>query len=217
MQNEQPDIHIIGHWNYTDSVIKNMYVVSNCEEVEFFVNGKSKGKVKPENGFQFLFPNIHFEKGIIKAIGYNNGKEVCNHVLKTAGLPEKLKLTVISSPKGLLADGSDVALIDFEVVDADGNRCPLDESRVDFEVSGPCIWRGGYNGGVVGSTNNKYLKTECGINRVAIRSTLTAGTITITARHDAMAPVSVQIVSKPVTIEGGLMKDSPATLTGLTK
>jgi len=217
MQNEQPDIHIIGHWNYTDSVTKNVYVVSNCEEVEFFVNGKSKGKAKPENGFQFTFPNIHFVPGVIKAIGYNKGVAVCNMELKTVGAPKKLKLTVLNGTKGLQADGSDVALIDFEVVDANGNRCPLDESRVDFEVSGPCIWRGGYNGGVIGSTNNKYLNTECGINRVAIRSTLTSGTITITAKRVGMTPVTVQIPSKPVTNIGGLMKEIPQILPGLAK
>jgi len=217
MQNEQPDIHILGHWNYSDSITKNMYVVSNCDEVEFFVNGKSKGKSKPENGFQFTFPNIHFEPGVIKAIGYNNGKAMANTEIKTVGAPKKLKLTVINGPQGLQADGSDVALIDFEVVDANGNRCPLDESRVDFDVSGPCVWRGGYNGGVPGSTNNKYLKTECGINRVAIRSTLLPGTITITAKREGLAPVTVQIPSKATQIDGGLSLNMPQTLSGLAK
>jgi len=217
MQNEQPDIHIIGHWNYSDSITKNMYVVSNCEEVEFFVNGKSRGKAKPENGFQFTFPNIHFEPGVIKAVGYNKGKAVATMEIKTVGAPDKLKLTVINGPQGLQADGSDVALIDFEVVDANGNRCPLDESRVDFEVSGPCVWRGGYNGGVPGSTNNKYLKTECGINRVAIRSTLTPGIITITAKRVGLAPVTVQIPSKTTQIEAGLSMNAPQILPGLAK
>ena len=85
------------------------------------------------------------------------------------------------------ADGEDVALIDFEVVDASGERCPTDDARVDFtwnsvgrtvSATGPAIWRGGYNSGKTNSTNNLYLNTECGINRVAMRSTLMPGTIT---------------------------------------
>ena len=72
------------------------------------------------------------------------------------------------------ADGSDVVFFDVEVVDAQGRRCPTDEARVDFKVDGPAIWRGGYNSGIPNSVNNLYLDTECGINRVAIRSTLTA-------------------------------------------
>ena len=44
MQNEQPDIHIIGHWNYPADTKKTMYVAaSHCDEVELFVNGKSLG------------------------------------------------------------------------------------------------------------------------------------------------------------------------------
>jgi len=38
------------------------------------------------------------------------------------------------------ADGEDVALIDFEVVDASGERCPTDDARVDFtweSIGGP--------------------------------------------------------------------------------
>jgi len=96
-----------------------------------------------------------------------------------------------------LADGSDVAFIDVEVVDAKGNRCPTDETRVDFEATGPAIWRGGYNSGIPGSTNNKYLNTECGINRVSVRSTLTPGTITITAKRDGLKPAVIQSSQNP--------------------
>ena len=52
--------------------------------------------------------------------------------------------------------------------------------------TGPAIWRGGYNSGNTNSVNNLYLDTECGINRVAIRSTLTPGTITLTATRDGL-------------------------------
>jgi beta-galactosidase len=104
----------------------------------------------------------------------------------------------------LQADGSDVVLVDFEVVDADGNRCPTDEARVDFQVTGPANWRGGFCSDKLDTTNNKFLDTECGINRVAIRSTLTPGTITLTATRDGLTPATVQIESKPVAITDGL-------------
>ena len=216
IQNENPDIHIIGHWNYADSVYKTIYVVSNCQQVELFINGTSKGKVTtPVNGYLFPFNNIHFEPGTIKAKGYNNSIAVCNHEIANSGEPSKLKLTVKTAPTGLLADGSDVALIDVELVDSMGNRCPTDESRVDFEISGPGIWKGGYNSGIIGSINKMYLNTECGINRVAIRSTLVPGIITVTAKHSGMENVSVQIQSNQVEIKNGLIKiepDNEATL-----
>jgi len=76
---------------------------------------------------------------------------------------------------------------------------------VDFKVTGPAIWRGGYNSGKPGSINNLYLDTECGINRVAIRSTLTPGTITLTATREGLAPATVTVESKPVVIKDGLV------------
>jgi len=76
--------------------------------------------------------------------------------------------------------------------------------RVNFKVTGPAIWRGGYDSGKPGSINNLYLDTECGINRVAIRSTLTPGMITLTATRAGLAPATVQVESKPVEIIDGM-------------
>ena len=57
MQNEKPDIHIIGHWTYPANTTKTMYVVANnVDGVEFFVNGVSQGKLtQPENGYLYAF------------------------------------------------------------------------------------------------------------------------------------------------------------------
>jgi beta-galactosidase len=101
-------------------------------------------------------------------------------------------------------------LFDVEAVDARGERCPTDEARVDFAVNGPCIWRGGYNSGIVDSTNNKYLLTECGINRVSIRSTFTPGTITLTAKRDGLKSATVEVASVSAMTGGeGLAVASP--------
>jgi len=112
----------------------------------------------------------------------------------------------------LQADGSDVALIDFEVVDAQGRRCPTDEARVDFTVTGPVIWRGGFNAAKLNTTNNLFLDTECGINRVAIRSTMKPGNITITARRDGLTGATIKIDSKKVDFVDGLSNMMPQTL-----
>jgi beta-galactosidase len=112
----------------------------------------------------------------------------------------------------LQADGADVAFIDVEVVDAHGSRCPTDEARVDFAVRGPAIWRGGLSSAKRDSTNNLYVDTECGINRVAIRSTLTPGTITVTATREGLTPGTVTVVSTPVEILGGLLLALPPRL-----
>jgi beta-galactosidase len=215
MQNDAPDIHILGHWTYPANTVKTMYVISNCEEVELFVNGMSKGRVShPTDGYVFAFPSIAWEPGKILAVGYKAGERVCEHELQTAGSPVALKLKPLLGPGGLRADGSDVALFNVEAIDAAGRRCPTDEARVDFSVTGPCIWRGGYNSGVPGSTNNLYLNTECGVNRVAIRSTLQPGEITLTASRAGLTPAKVVIRSVPFEVKDGLATGMPETYPG---
>jgi len=88
---------------------------------------------------------------------------------------------------------------------------------VDFAIDGPAIWRGGFNSALLNSTNNLYLNTECGINRVAIRSTLAPGTITLTAARAGLTPASVQIESHPTDIKGGLTADLPQAFSGLAQ
>ncbi|MEJ2649439.1 MAG: DUF4982 domain-containing protein [Sedimentisphaerales bacterium] len=215
-----------------------MYVAANhCDQVELFVNGKSLGvqtkpfqfkdayggravdrsRVDPEEntGYIYAFPDVKFEPGTIKAVATKDGKVVAQQEIQTAGEPTAIKLTLHTGPKGLRADGSDVALLDFEVVDAQGRRCPTDEARVDFDVSGPVVWRGGFNAAKLNSTNNLYLDTECGINRVAIRSTTTPGMITVTARREGLTSATLNIESKPANIIDGLRLSLPQTLPGL--
>ncbi len=226
MQNEKPDLHIIGHWNYPEGTKKTIYVAaSHCDNVELFVNGRSIGvssqpirfiDVSNPNvhgtdstagaatGYIYGFPDIAFIPGSIKAVAIKEGKVVAKQVLETAGEAKSIKLTVHTGPQGLQADGSDVAFIDVEVVDAKGRRCPTDEDRVDFAVSGPLVWRGGFNAAKLNSTNNLYLDTECGINRVAIRSTLTPGIITVTATRKGLVNATVKVESKPLEIMNGL-------------
>ena len=236
MQSEQADLHIIGHWNYPADTRKTMYVAAaHCDQVELFVNGKSLGTANQpykfvdtfegrtmgssematgiDTGYVYAFPDVGFAPGVIKAVATREGKVVAQQELQTAGEAKAIKLTLHTSPAGLQADGSDVALIDFEVVDAQGRRCPTDEARVDFAITGPVVWRGGLNAAKLETTNNLWLDTECGINRVAIRSTLTPGTITVTATRDGLKPAKLEIPSHPVEITAGLMRAMPVTLS----
>ena len=78
---------------------------------------------------------------------------------------------------------------------------------------GPAIWRGGYNSGKPNSTNNLYLNTEDGINRVAMRSTLMPGTIKLTATRKGLQPATISFDTKPVEVVDGLSQEVPATLS----
>jgi len=219
--NTQPDIHIVGHWTYPAGTKKTMYAVANnVSSVDLLVNGTSQGKVtKPTNGYQYSWANVAFASGTIQAIGYDaTGKQVCQHTLTTAGPAAAVKLTPYTAPGGFLANGADVAMFDVEVVDANGERVPtygpttkatdntpVNEPKITFAVTGPGTWRGGVNESMLDSTNNLYLYTECGINRVFIRSQMTAGTITLTATSPGLTSATATVTSVAVPVVNGLL------------
>ncbi|HJX62600.1 MAG TPA: DUF4982 domain-containing protein [Polyangia bacterium] len=219
--NTKPDIHIVGHWTYPAGTTKTMYVLANnVSSVDLLVNGKSLGKVtKATNGYLYSFASVAFASGTIQAVGYDaSGKQVCEHTLTTAGAAAAVKLTPTVGPNGLQADGADFAMFDVEVVDAKGQRVPatpgpttaatdnqpINEPKITFTVTGPGTWRGGVNVAMLNSTNNLYLYTECGINRVFIRSQQTAGDITLTASSPGLTSATVTVPSKAVNVVNGL-------------
>lgn len=206
---DDPQIHIIGHWNYPAGTRKTIYVASNCQGVELFVNGKSLGHGAMTDQYLFVFPNVEWQPGEIKAVGFEDGKAITTDSIRTAGPPVALRLTPITGPKSFQADGSDVALLDVEAVDASGQRCPTFQQRVDFDLSGSGIWRGGYNSGKTNSINNQYLDLECGINRVAVRSTLTPGPVTVSARCGNLKPASITLDSRPFEMINGYSLQMP--------
>jgi beta-galactosidase len=209
MFNSTPAVHIIGHWNYPVGTRKPVYVVANGDGVELFVNGRSLGLGKVSDRFLFTFPDVRWEPGEVKAVAYRHNIACATDSIQTSGVPVALRLTPILGPGGLQADGSDVALIDVEAVDAKGRRCPTFQQRVDFDCEGPAVWRGGWNSGRIDSINNPFLDLECGINRVSVRSSSVAGRIRVSARSVGLAPTTVTIESSPVEAARGFTRSAP--------
>lgn len=202
---------IVGHWNYKPDVVKPVYVVSSSDKVELFVNGKSKGFGKNDYRFLYTFENITWENGEIKAVGYdNNGKEISSDVLKTAGEPAQIKLTLIQSPQGLKADGADLAIVQVEVVDSEGKRHPLANDMIDFSLKGPAEWRGGIAQAEDNYVLAKSLPVEAGITRVIIRAGKKAGKISLSASAKGLPTASIDFSSKAVKVKNGLAEFMPA-------
>jgi beta-galactosidase len=182
-------------------------MASHVATVRLFVNGKQVGtSSSPSYDYLYTFPNIAWSAGTIMAAGYDAaGTQVASHQIQTAGAPVALKLTAYTAPGGLQADGADVFYVDVEAVDTQGRRCPTDQARVDFAVSGPATLLGSYNAGIQYSVFQSYANTECGINRVFIRAHRTAGQITFKATRQGLTTGSVTVTSVPVTPSGGLL------------
>ena len=208
--------YIIGHWNYPKNTVKPIYVVSNGKNVELFLNGQSLGKGKREYNFLFTFDKVSYQPRKLEAVSYDkDGKEVSRYMISTVGEPAKLKLTTIQNPEGFHADGADMALIQVEVVDNNGKRCPLDNRTVQFTLKGNAEWRGGIAQGKNNHILDTNLPVECGINRALIRSTTTAGKIILTAKAEGLPTETLTLETVPVKINAGLSTYLPqATLKG---
>jgi hypothetical protein len=208
---ERPRAYIIGHWNYSPGTKKNVYVVSSAEKVELFVNGKSNGFGEQSNRFLFTFKNVAWQPGKIRAVGYDSSdKQIAVTEKKTSGEPSAIRLKVHTGPVGLLANGADLALVDVEVVDGEGNRCPTALNAINFSLSGPAEWRGGIAQGPDNYILSKTLPVENGVNRVIIRSTTKAGLITVNATGSGLRKAAATITSRPVKEAAGLSLVMPA-------
>jgi len=212
--NDQQQTYIVGHWNYedgrrigqithTDDFSKPVYVVSNAVQVELFLNGKSLGNGNQRYRFLYIWPNVRWEAGELIAIGRDaQGKELSRHSIRTAGKAAALCLTKIENPKGWQANGADLELIEIEVVDSNGQRCPIDNRIVRFTLTGPAEWRGGMAQGPDNYILSKSLPVECGVNRVILRSTTTPGTVILRAEAEGLPAQTLTLQtrkSSPVT------------------
>ena len=141
----KPRTYIVGHWNYRQGeVIPTVYVVSNADSVVLEQGGRRIAPTEHKYRFLYVFKDLEYAAPKLTAIGMDKGgRELSSYTLETAGEPASLRLTAITNPTGWKADGADVALVEVEVVDKQGRRCPLDNSLVKFTLSGPAEWRGG--------------------------------------------------------------------------
>jgi hypothetical protein len=207
---EKHSSHIMGHWNYSDTIVKDLHVISTGERVELLLNGKSIGFGKRSKNFLFTFKDIQWEPGTLKAVSYNeNGDILSQAELVTAGEPVAIKLTSRVSPEGFRADGADIALIDVEVVDAKGNRCPTNNSDISFEITGPATWLGGLAYGPNNNILSEDLPVINGINRVMVRSLIKSGEISITAKSEGLKNSKIKLTSLPYNSNNGLSEQLP--------
>lgn len=141
----KPRTYIVGHWNYDPGfIVPTIYVVSNGDSVAIEQNGKVIAPAEHSHRFLYTFKDVPCLGERLVARSFDaNGNQVSMDEKITAGAPVALKLTAIENPTGWKADGNDVVLVQYEVVDANGRRCPLDNRNVKFSLDGPAEWRGG--------------------------------------------------------------------------
>ncbi|OPZ95249.1 MAG: Beta-galactosidase [Bacteroidetes bacterium ADurb.Bin416] len=146
-------VHLLPHWNWEGYEGKHVpvFVYTNGNEAELFLNGKSQGRkakrptsTTSTERYRLMWTDVVYEPGELKAVAYKDGRVVGEQTVTTAGKPHSLKLTPDRTI--LHADGSDLSYIVVEAFDKAGNPCPLAENLVNFAVKGPATIAGVGNG-----------------------------------------------------------------------
>ena len=208
---ENPMVHVFPYWDFNPGQLVDVCVCSNAPIVELFVNGKSKGFGRQDYRFLFTFDSVQWEKGTIEAISYDEQhKELSRHSFQTVGEPERLKLTLMHGPQGVFADGADIAMVQVEVVDDNGERCPLANHKIKFDLQGPAEWRGGIAQAADNYVLAKELPVECGITRVMIRSTTQPGNVVLKVAAEGLASEEIAFSTRPVEVKNGLSTFFPS-------
>lgn len=127
-------LHISPHWNWKGKEGQpiEVWVNSNADNVELFLNGRSLGrKDMPRNSH--LTWSVPFEAGRLEAIGYRNGKKFMAKI-ETTDSPN----TIVVSPSKttMLADGQDAVVINISVIDRQNREVPDANNVIRFSVKG---------------------------------------------------------------------------------
>ena len=128
-----PVLHIMPHWNWSGMEGKeiDVWVHSNCDEVELFLNKKSLGKKKMEQ-YSHLEWKVNYTPGTLEAIGYKNGKKIVTDIQKTTGNAENIKLSVDAENPS----NANVSVITVEVLDKKGLHIPTANDEITFAIKG---------------------------------------------------------------------------------
>lgn len=112
-------------------------VYSNCKEVELLLNGKSLGTQPPPADASPRVWKVKYAPGVLKAVARDGGKVMASDELRTAGVPEKIRLSASNSK--LADDWDGVVFIRAAIVDRDGIEVPSANNSISFSISGPGV------------------------------------------------------------------------------
>ena len=201
---KDPVVHVFPHWNWTgregDEI--PVWVYSNLDEVELFVNGKSLGSQKvPHLGH--VQWKARYEPGTIEARGSKDGKVVLTEKRETTGPAASIRLTADRSE--INADGEDVAVIKVEGLDKEGRLVPIADNHIGFKITGNGALIGVGNGDPNCQESDKAPKRSLfnGLAQVIVQATKEAGEIQVEAHKDGweganLTPATITIKTKRV-------------------
>ena len=203
---QEPVLHLFPHWNWQQREGEpiRVWVHSNLDEVELFLNGASQGRQKV-TPLQHLEWSVQYAPGALEAHGYRNGALVLTEKRETTGDPVNIRLTADRTT--IDANGEDIAILRVEALDAQGRPVPTADALIHFAVTGEGQLIGVGNGDPNCQESDKAPKRSLfnGLAQVIVQSTRTPGTVTVTAsrtgwRPPKLTPATLTITTRKVEL-----------------
>jgi beta-galactosidase len=196
-------LHILPHWNWPgrEGQVTPVFVYTNYESAELFVNGKSQGmqtknNSTPQNRYRLMWMDVKYEPGTLKVIAYDkDGKPAAEQQIVTADKPYKLILE--ADRTSLKADGQDIAFVTVSAVDKNGHFCPLANEQLTFKVTGQGRFRAACNGDAT-SLEQFHLPTMKLFNGklvVLVQAGTNAGDIQLSVKGEKLKESSLKLRS----------------------
>jgi beta-galactosidase len=191
-----PMVHVLPHWNWSAGTTVWVWVYSNCDSVELFLNDKSQGEKTIDASTTRLEWNVAWSSGTLRAVGKRGGTIVATEEVKTAGPAAEIKLSADRTP--IKADGRDLVFVTADVQDASGVFVPTASNSITFSVSGPGKLAGVDNGDAADTTSYASNKRNAFGGKVLaiVQSTGQPGQITVTATASGLAQGTVSVAAQ---------------------
>ncbi len=133
---KEPVLHLLPHWNWAgkEGQVMDVRALSNCDEVELFLNQKSLGRLTMKHDSELKW-KVPYAAGTLAAKGFKDGKLVIETQVETTGAAAAMRLTPDRAT--INADGEDISIITVSVTDAQGRVVPVANNAISFTLDGP--------------------------------------------------------------------------------
>jgi beta-galactosidase len=129
-------LHLLPHWNWPgkEGQVIRVDALSNCKQVELFLNGESLGEQSMKRNSKLSW-KVKYAPGTLSAKGFDAaGKVIAETKAETTGDAAQIQLT--PNRTTINADGEDVSVFTVSAVDAQGRAVPVAQNKIDFAAEG---------------------------------------------------------------------------------
>jgi len=190
---QRPMLHVFPHWNWAAGDTVDVWAYTNGDEVELLLNGTSLGVKRKEGEVLHLMWRVAYTPGTLRAVARKGGHPIATQEVRTAGAPARLALAPDRSV--VRADGSDLSFVTVTVLDRAGVAVPTADHLIRFRLAGDARIEGVDNGDQISHAPFKadHVRLFNGKALVIVRAGERAGTVTLTAEADGLAPATVRV------------------------